>query len=1041
MSKERYEPKPKMPLFSLPFPLRRIVAPQVQRARVNFRACSTNEVSPTVARLRIMQKRILDRRNSLRAQGIRGKADKEKYPKGLREVFEDLELSTEPSKEVKEPTLTSKERSSSSTNHHVSEEKKNSMISPNPGLKPVDATGDEQLRSTVETKPIEISFQENHPDRSLADSIVHEDDNPLSQNSLEENHPLVIQRKRLALRRRETKPTSAIHPILKQKDAMQGAHIQSRNIHSSVESNNSAQLAESAEEKPMLVKRSGSLPWKIPGKQERNSVEERIFLFPLSNYLSDDTFTRLDGSLPKKHTSKSKKSVSSSFESTPVPTPVKTDSDCRKLLQHLNERQIQAVQTDCDAACLVLAGPGSGKTRVLTHRIAYLMKQYNVPPYRILAVTFTNKAADEMRERVFQLLSEDLKTSYGDGAEQYVKSSLALGTFHSISARLLRKHGDKIGISPNFDICDTSDTRQVLSRIIKQHQNVAPDSSTLTQMRSSISKLKNDDGTLKRKWPQNIYKLNSDLLNAYQNELRANNLLDFDDLLLETRRMLLECSEVRDELQSRFEYVLVDEWQDTNQVQFDLVSLLTGKQNNLFVVGDADQSIYKFRGADSGNVKRFYETFSRAKTIILDRNYRSTGCIVEAATSVIEKSTDRPEKPMTTMNDFGDRVHMHETYDDKAEANFIVSILNRLKKTDEISSFSNCAVMYRTNAQSRLLEEACIKKDIPYRLHAGVKFYQRQEIKDLIAYVKILINPVDDYSFRRVVNTPPRGIGKKTIETIEEYARSKNCSLSAALDKMMAEYTSQEDALDHLKLRKPTLKKVIEFHGILQSLRQFAVKAHQSASENEGAKEAGNTVDSVILEVLERTKYREYLESKTENEENNTTGGMQASKLRDRAENVDELVRGASRFETISEFLQNIALMSNADSEDESSVGKGSSNGAVSLMTLHAGKGLEFEAVFIIGVEDNVIPMGRAETEADIDEERRLLYVGMTRAKKQLYITWRAQKLMVSGKKTFKAKGAGPSRFLKDVPSTLRQGSDLEEKTSEEDEDDFFFNK
>lgn len=654
------------------------------------------------------------------------------------------------------------------------------------------------------------------------------------------------------------------------------------------------------------------------------------------------------------------------------------------ILGGLNERQREAVVADCGCACLVLAGPGSGKTRVLTHRIAYLIKAHRVPSWAILAVTFTNKAAAEMKLRVENLLTEHS----GDDSEDAVAvPRLTVGTFHWIAARLLRMYGEHAGIPPDFDICDAQDARSVVARVLTTPTDPTPDSSRVFMTAAMISKLKNDkESDLRARMPRLVDRL-VELRRAYDKQLRSMNMLDFDDLLVEARRMLRECPDVLAQLQSRFQYVLVDEWQDTNNVQFDIVHLLSGNNRNLFVVGDVDQSIYKFRGADSGNIQRYTEMFDDAKQIVLSTNYRSTVSIIDAAQAVIEQNRNRPKKEMTTVNELGEKVHMISVTDGRIEAQLVTASILRMKGSKDISSFSDCAIMYRTNAQSRLLEEACVQNRIPYILQSGTRFFERKEIKDVLAYLKILNNSSDDNAVLRVINNPPRGIGKRTIERIEAYAQEDGVMLLAAIEKLVA----NQSIGDSFNIRPAELLRVRAFYELICRLRDLAEGREQLPSDV-----PGTDIGALVSTIVKVTGYSDYLQSEKSGDEKN--------KIRDRLDNIAELVRGASRFKESSAFLERAALMSDANARKDED-----GDGAVWLTTLHGSKGLEFKAVFITGAEDGIIPMMRDGQIEDIEEERRLLYVGMTRAKRFLTVTWRTKQ----SKKTTPRGDAGGNAIMK----------------------------
>lgn len=717
--------------------------------------------------------------------------------------------------------------------------------------------------------------------------------------------------------------------------------------------------------------------WKKPDIKPSNPAKEQIR--NLASFETPPEFVRGDSSLPR-----------ASF-ALPVPTlyvPSEPDNSnsgdsnvvsAEAILENLNEQQRQAVTSDPSKACLVLAGPGSGKTRVLAHRIAYLIHAFKVPPAAIISVTFTNKAAGEMRSRVSKILSQ-----FGSGRDiddDTLYDRLTVGTFHWVCARLLRKFGSNVGVSNDFQICDMEDSRIVLSRTIKKYlHGAAPEARVVNILSSQISKLKNDKGAeLKKRLPGPRYGEIVRWRDLYDADLRAMNMLDFDDLLVETRRLLQESSDVRIQLQERYRHVLVDEWQDTNNVQFDVVALLAGKADNLFVVGDVDQSIYKFRGADSGNIERYLEAYKGANKIVLSMNYRSTVNIINAAKEVIEQNNNRPEKDMLTINVEGEKVKLLGVYSDWEEARFIIKSIEKLLKSSQISSLSQCAIMYRTNAQSRPLEEACLLYNIPYILQSGIRFFERREIKDILAYLKILFNPEDDSALVRVLNVPPRGIGKRTLELIELYANRKKLPLVKAIDEMMGHEDSKNSVMDELNIRATTLKRVKGFHDVICNLRQDSNKIMYASESQQGR------VGDVIAAIVHRINYVGHLSSEEQTESR--------SKSLDRIANIQELARAACRFDDPSAFLQRAALMSGPQSDEDNG-----NSGAIWLSTLHGSKGLEFDAVYISGLEDGIVPLLRDGTIEDIEEERRLLYVGMTRAKKFLTLTWRRTRN--SGKKS-----------------------------------------
>lgn len=750
-----------------------------------------------------------------------------------------------------------------------------------------------------------------------------------------------------------------------------------------------------------LARADVSLPYvsytypKKADKPSRTKAEGVVSqLPPLSAFQSDPDFSSRHVSLPDMASTTAKQTDKSEKTGNPGASAV----DCTSILDGLNEQQQKAVLVAVDRSCLVLAGPGSGKTRVLTHRIAYLVKKFEVSPYSILAVTFTNKAAQEMKQRVENLLDMKFAPDWAPDGDL----RLSVGTFHSIAARILRQYGSEIGIPPDFLICDTSDVRQLVSALLKRVEGATADAASVREMVGRVSAMKNER---ELNLPKSIYKRVSEFRAIYDAELRSMKQLDFDDLLLETKKLLQSSPTSLDHLRQKYQFVLVDEWQDTNQVQFDIVSLLSGKSGNLFVVGDADQSIYKFRGADSGNMQRFAQAFHNAEQINLEQNYRSSGCIVEAAQCVIEGNISRPPKQMTSMNAFGNKIVLKEALDDREEARSVVSTVINLVKNSTVGSFADVALLYRTNAQSRLLEENCIQRNIPYRLLSGTKFYDRQEIRDLVAYLRVILNLADDSAFRRIVNTPPRGNGKKTVEELEQFCQAKGLSLSNGLEELCKEDCEAGE------LSALAMKKLRAFQTQLKYLRNTA---HSVVGDGlaEAPPETKAGIDTVLKEVIKQTGYKEYLEKR---ESGIRDDGK--DKVQERIRNVDELVRAASRYTNLNRYLESVMLMAGVESGQSET---GTTEDAISLMTLHGGKGLEFEAVFITGAEDGMLPLRGTDDADEVEEERRLLYVGMTRAKRELQISWRSLKCSSNGADGwYMRKTAGRSRFLEDIPDDL----------------------
>lgn len=635
----------------------------------------------------------------------------------------------------------------------------------------------------------------------------------------------------------------------------------------------------------------------------------------------------------------------------------------------LNEPQREAVY-HTDGPLLILAGAGSGKTRVLTHRIAYLIEERNVNPWNILAITFTNKAAGEMRERVDSLV--------GFGSE-----SIWVSTFHSMCVRILRRFIDRLGYDNRFTIYDTDDQKTLMKEVCKK---VAIDTKVFKErsLMSAISSAKNElilpdefelnaGGDFAKLKIAKVYR-------EYEAQLKANNALDFDDLLVKTVQLLQTQPDVLENYQERFRYIMVDEYQDTNTVQFQLVRLLAGKYRNLCVVGDDDQSIYKFRGANIRNILDFEHEFSDACVIKLEQNYRSTGNILNAANRVIANNKGRKEKTLWTANGEGELVHLRQFDTGYDEADFIAEDIK--KEVRAGASYNDHAVLYRTNAQSRLLEEKFVAMNVPYKIVGGVNFYARREIKDLLAYLKTIDNGMDDIAVRRIINVPKRGIGLTTINRIQESAAERGLGF-------------------YETLMAPEL-----IHGIGRS----AAKLDSFAALIEYFKGLTGqmSITDLLREVIEKTGYMESLDSEDKED-------AQARK-----ENIDELINKAAAYEeaaedrdepaTLSAFLEEVALVADIDSLDEE-------QDYVVLMTLHSAKGLEFPHVYLAGMEDGLFPSYMTITSDDrddLEEERRLCYVGITRAEQELTLTC-ARRRMVRGETQYNK----ISRFIKEIPAEL----------------------
>lgn len=636
----------------------------------------------------------------------------------------------------------------------------------------------------------------------------------------------------------------------------------------------------------------------------------------------------------------------------------------------LNPPQKEAV-FHTEGPLLILAGAGSGKTRVLTHRIACLMEEKGVNPWNILAITFTNKAAQEMRERVDKLV--------GMGAE-----SIWVSTFHSACVRILRRHIDFLGFDNHFSIYDTEDQKTVIkevcrrlnidTKIYKERTLMSKISHAKDELISPEEMELNAGGDFNEKKIAAVYK-------EYQATLRKNNALDFDDLIVKTVELFQNYPNVLEYYQERFQYIMVDEYQDTNTAQFKFVSLLASKYQNLCVVGDDDQSIYKFRGANIGNILGFEQAFPGAKVIRLEQNYRSTGNILEAANRVIENNTERKPKRLWTENESGDKVHFRQFLNGFEEAEYVVGEITKARRNGDCN-YKDCAVLYRTNAQSRLFEEKFLLANVPYKIVGGINFYARKEIKDLLCYLKTISNAKDDVAVRRILNVPKRGIGAATVSKVQDYAEYMQVSFYDALR-----------VAEEIPSIGRSLSKINGFVEFIQSLR---------------SKEEVYTVRELLEEVIRLTGYVDELRAEGTDE------------AEARIENIDELISKAETYQetmeaqnepaTLSGFLEEIALVADIDSVDPD-------QDYVLLMTLHSAKGLEFPKVFLTGMEDGIFPgyMSISTGDpSDLEEERRLCYVGITRAMKELTLTC-AQQRMIRGETQFNR----VSRFVREIPREL----------------------
>jgi DNA helicase-2/ATP-dependent DNA helicase PcrA len=637
-----------------------------------------------------------------------------------------------------------------------------------------------------------------------------------------------------------------------------------------------------------------------------------------------------------------------------------------EILDKLNKQQLNAV-TAGNGPVLVVAGPGSGKTRVLTQRIAYLIAVEGVRPWQILAVTFTNKAAKEMQSRVKSLLPDQ------------AIEGIMLGTFHSICARILRRESEHLPIGSNFVIFDTDDQERIVKNVIRE-LNINEKLYRPPSVHAAISRAKNEligpDQYPTTSYRDEIVKR---VYEEYQKRLVASNAVDFDDILLYTARLLEENPSVRDKYAQRFRHVLVDEFQDTNLAQYALVRDLASFNKNIFVVGDPDQSIYAWRGADWRNVQRFEQDFPDAQTILLEQNYRSRQTILNAAMGVINQAQNRKRKQLFTDRGEGEKVFFYEAPDDYAEASFVVDTIAQLVASRQFEP-GDCAVMYRTNAMSRLLEEAFLQARLPYRLVGAQRFYGRREVKDVVAFLRLIHNPADEASLDRVINVPPRGIGDKTLITLHNVARQNNMQPGFVL----LDLARGADSPYWSSFAGRASLSLADFGGMLATWRAAAPSL---------------TTSELFDRVVRDLSYKEYIDDESEE-------GV------DRWENVEELRRLALEYSTrsLDEFLENIALVSDQDTIAEGNI--------PTLLTLHAAKGLEFGAVFIVGLDDGILPHSRSFDEPEgMEEERRLFYVGITRAKDKLYLIRSIQR---GGRGA--AEETYPSRFLDDVPADLLIG-------------------
>ena len=638
------------------------------------------------------------------------------------------------------------------------------------------------------------------------------------------------------------------------------------------------------------------------------------------------------------------------------------------ILATLNPAQREAVEA-IKGPVLILAGPGSGKTKVITHRVAYLVKLCGVSPHHIMAVTFTNKAAREMRERLEQLL--------GQTAE-----ALSLGTFHAICARILRREGKAIGLDSSFVIYDEDDQLRLMKQVLEE-LNLDPKQYAPRALRSAIGAAKSrliSPGGYAQRVSSYFEEIVHRVYQRYQQLLSQGRAVDFDDLLMKTVQLFQDHPQILNRYQSRYVHILVDEFQDTNIVQYMLMKQLTGKHRNLCVVGDPDQSIYSWRFADLRNILSFEKDYPEAKVVFLEQNYRSTKTILEVASDVISANVQRKPKELWTENEDGTPVTIIESYNAEEEAQSVVNEIEKLTVQEQLP-LKDCAVMYRVNAQSRALEETFLRYGVPYKLIGGTRFYQRREVKDIIAYLKLIHNPQDNVSLTRIINVPARGIGPRTLSQPQSWAKAHDTSLFEALKQV-----SHPDSVRTKQALSPRIVQALA--GFDALISELTAQSHELS------------LSDLVNEILKHTRYREYILDKEGGEEK----WENIMELRSVAGEYDEL----DPEEALTTFLEKVSLVSDIDELDEKA-------DAVTLITLHQAKGLEFPAVFIVGLEEGILPHRKSSDDPEqMEEERRLCYVGITRAKKRLYLLRSYHRSLFGG-----STANPPSRFLQNISPHL----------------------
>ena len=637
-------------------------------------------------------------------------------------------------------------------------------------------------------------------------------------------------------------------------------------------------------------------------------------------------------------------------------------------IENLNQQQKEAVLYN-EGPLLILAGAGSGKTKVLTTKIAYLIEELWVSPYEILAITFTNKAAHEMKDRVYQLIGQEA-------------NAIQISTFHSFGLKIIKENYENLGYDKNFVIMDSDDSLTIVKKILK-NQNYDPKIYNPKAIKNKISSCKNELISPKdyEIYANNDYeKVIKQVYEKYEQKLKENNAVDFDDLLCLPIKLLKKHPSILQTYQERYKYILIDEYQDTNEAQYILSKMISAKYKNICVVGDADQAIYGFRGANYKYILNFEKDYPNAKSIKLEQNYRSTKTILDAANCVIKNNQSRKEKNLWSTKDEGEKITYYHAYDEKDESHYVASTIKKLQEKNV--SLADIAVLYRTNAQSRVLEEELLKQSIPYKIVGGFSFYARKEIKDLLAYLKLIYNPKDDVSFLRVINTPKRGIGSKTIENLTTQAEALNCSLFEAIT-----------------------------GGKEQAFQQLIIDLQQQSNET--------TLTQLIDKVLELSGLKKELENE------------KTLEAEIRLENLEEFKSITKSFEekeglvSLEDFLYEVSLVNDKDEYEDN-------YNRVNLMTIHAVKGLEFDVVFIVGLEEGIFPHINSLMSAnDIEEERRLCYVAITRAKEKLYILNTRRRVLFGNNQI-----NPPSRFLKEIDTSLIESNHkLEENQILEEKD------